>query len=187
MFCTCTPSQRADRKVCPHSIWVHLNLFNLAEDDLTIAQVYIDEMIFRKLSSACPDQIPDRLQRCLEKTNRRNYHPRVSSHSKFEEEQIWQLERKTGRPSRCSSCLVKDKITDGTVHASVRGLLYLQEDDRVVETTLRFCAKKNCVTNIKNSKISVRNLNTMIIIPAETLVLSEIERQNIVEEGFIIS
>ena len=66
-------------------------------------------------------------------------------------------------------------------------LKYLQEDDRVVETTLRFCAKKNCVTNIKNSKISVRNLNTMIIIPAETLVLSEIERQNIMEEGFIIS
>ena len=36
--------------------------------------------------------------------------------------------------------------------------------------------KKNCVTNTKNSKVSIPNLHAMNTIAAVTLILSQIER-----------
>ena len=50
-----------------------------------------------------------------------------------------------------------------------------------------FAQKKNCVTNIKNSKISIPNLHATNIIAAVTLIVSQIDRQNIMDEGFIIA
>ena len=121
VFCSCTPSQRADRKVCSHSIWILLNLFKLAEDNLEIAQVYLAEGTYRRITAACPDNAPDHLLQCLEKTNRkRAHHPRISNHAQFEKEQTWYLERKKGsRSARCSGCLTKGIIKDGTVHATM--------------------------------------------------------------------
>ena len=50
VFCSCTPSQRADKKTCSHMIWVHMNLLDFAEDDILIAQVCSPRFCFRKVS-----------------------------------------------------------------------------------------------------------------------------------------
>ena len=61
VFCTCTPSQRADRKICNHVIWVYMNLLKFTEDDVTIGQIHTDTPTLMKLLNICPLSIPDNL------------------------------------------------------------------------------------------------------------------------------
>ena len=67
-------------------------------------------------------------------------------HPRFETEQIWYLSAKmSGAPSRCFGCMVPKQIKIGNLYLYVEGLLYLEKDDRVVETkTSIFFEKKVC-------------------------------------------
>ena len=61
VFCTCSPSKRTDRKICPHIIWIYLNLFHLDESDPTLAQISFSSLEISNLISLCPDEIPENL------------------------------------------------------------------------------------------------------------------------------
>ena len=67
--------------------------------------------------------------------------------------------KKSDAPSRCSDGMVPKQIKIGDLHLYVKGLLNLEKDDRVVETKLRFCLKRKCVTNINSSYNNIRPLN----------------------------
>ena len=186
VHCTCTPSQRADRKTCSHSVWVLMNLFKVEEDDDTLAQINLDMVKVRALSSACPSEIPPTLSKCLVKIIQRNFHPRIMIHASRDAAQVWRLERKSGKKSMCSSCLKRNILTSGMVHAVVDGLLYVAKNDAVYETTLRFCAKAKCVTDIRSKMNNIRNLASMEVPVDGSLILTEEERADLMQEGFVL-
>ena len=76
IFCTCSPSQRVDRKTCSHVIWLYKNLFKMSDDDIQIAQVTANTEELKKLINACPDEVPLALKECYRGLERK-YHPRV--------------------------------------------------------------------------------------------------------------
>ena len=77
---------------------------------MNLVQVNIDKLTFRLLSSTCPEKMSP-------EENRHNFHSWINGHSKFEEEQIWQLKRKSGRLLKMFKLLVerKDKRRECTV------------------------------------------------------------------------
>ena len=102
-------------------------------------------------------ELPDSVTQC---ENCRTFSPNLKNHPRFECEQIWYLPAKrSGAPSRCSGCMVPKQITNGDLHLHVKGLLYLEKDDRVVETKLRFCLERKCLTNINSSYNNIRSMN----------------------------
>ena len=189
VYCTCSPSQRADRNICCHAVWTFLNLFELKEDDDTIAQVRLDRSQLVFFYDKCPDTIPQNLSTCLQKPVKRTFHPRIASHPKCDVEQIWYVQRKPGsKSSTCAGCIKKGKILPEMVHLSVEGLLYLHDQQQVVETTHRFCPLKKCATDIKSKVNNIRNLDSMEIKEHESLSLkplTESEREEIRKQGFI--
>ena len=147
IFCSCSPSQRADRRTCSHIIWVYLNLLKYDENDIQIAQIYADTSEMKKIISSCPEDVPENLKSCTSVLTR-SYHHKLEEHPKFNDQQSWTISRKTrDPPARCSGCNKKNAIQKNDIHLHVDGLLYLRLKDKVVETTLRFCVKSKCVTN----------------------------------------
>ena len=72
------------------------------------------------------------------------------------------------------------------VHAVVDGLLYVAKNDAVYETTLRFCAKAKCVTDIRSKMNNIRNLASMEVQVDGSLILTEEERADLMQEGFVL-
>ena len=104
-----------------------------------------------------PHQLPASVIQC---ESARKFSLKLKNHPRFEIKQIWYLlAKKSGVPSRCSGCIVPKQIKTGDLHLYVKGLLYLEKDDRVVETKLRFCLKRKCVTKIISSCKNIRLLN----------------------------
>ena len=66
------------------------------------------------------------------------------------------------------------------------GLLYLEKDDRVVETKLRFGLKRECVININSASNNIMALELNILIKKDSLSgkLSKEQIANIELEGF---
>ena len=64
--------------------------------------------------------------------------------------------KRNNTPARGSGCLTKGAIKQNDVHVYCHGLLYLMNGDKIVETKLRFCPKKTCVT-----KITLHNIKDM--------------------------
>ena len=189
VYCTCSPSQRADRNICCHAVWVYLNLFGLPEINEIIPQVRLDLAQLNILFKKCPDNIPQHLSTCLEKPIKRTFDPMITSHPKCDNEQTWVLQRKPGtKKSTCSGCLKKDKIDPGMLHLSVEGLLYVRRHNNVVQTVLRFCLTRKCVTDIRSKMNNIRNLTSMGTKEHESLSsdpLTASEREEIIKEGFI--
>ena len=79
VYCTCSPSQRADRNICCHAVWVYLNLFDLLEDNDIIPQVRLDLAQLNILFTKCPDNVPQNLSTCLEKPVKRTFDPMIES------------------------------------------------------------------------------------------------------------
>ena len=103
VFCTCTTSQKADREICSHVIWVYTNVLSLKETDVTVAQVSFESKSLAKLMSLCPSSIPVHLTKCSERTNGRMIHRKVQEHPKFNNYQELVIDRKGNTaPCRCS-------------------------------------------------------------------------------------
>ena len=83
----------------------------------------------------------------------------MKENPKFSASQTWYLSRKRAiKPARCSGCLKPRTIVTGYLHLYVHGLRYLEKDDRVVETKLRFCISSSCVRDIKSSLNNIRSI-----------------------------
>ena len=133
VYCTCTPSQRADRKTCCHVLWVYVNLFGMEEDDNTIAQVNLDRAKLGSLYQKCPDNAPENLSKCLQKAVKRTFHPMILIHPKCDAEQTWYVQRKPGnKTSTCAGCIKKGQIMPGAVHLFVEGLLFLTKQNWII-------------------------------------------------------
>ena len=76
----------------------------------------------------------------------------------------------------------------GDLHLYVQVLLYLEKDDRVVETKLRFCLTRECATNIKSSFNNIKSLDLNTVIKKDPLLakISKEQKANIELEGFKI-
>ena len=116
----------------------------------------------------------------------RTIHPRLQGHPAYDKDQLWILSRKSGRTSRCSGCLKKDCIKPKDLHLFVDGLLYLKDHDRVVETKLRFCPKRICVSVIKSNLNNIKSLCSMEVRKSEDTDITDAERTKILDEGFVI-
>ena len=66
--------------------------------------------------------------------------------------------------------------------------MYLEKDDRVVETKLRFCLKTKCVTNINSSYNNIQPLNLDCAVKKDPLLrkLSKEEVANVELKDFKI-
>ena len=72
------------------------------------------------------------------------------------------------------------------LHFYTKGLLYLHIHGKVVETTLRFCMNKSCVTNITSTVTNVRPLIDFQVYKDPLIKLPREQRANIQVEGFTI-
>ena len=88
------------------------------------------------------------------------------------------------RPSCRSVCLQTKKIS-GDLHNYVEGLLYLEKDDKVVETKLRICRAARCTTNMTSSLNNITPLADTIYIERSSLnEISQSELVRIKDQGF---
>ena len=185
--CTCSSMQMATRKTCHHIVWLFLNLFNVQKNDQLLAQVEIGVAKFNQLAQCLPVTIPDHLSRPAE--IQRDYAQQLKDHRSFMKEQVWYLSRKRSpNPSRCSGCLQPRKIVSGDLHFYVEGLLFLEKDNKVVETKLRFCLKSNCVRNITSTLNNIRSMliNTKILQDSSLEGISEVELKRIKDDSFSV-
>ena len=81
----------------------------------------------------------------------------------------------------------KESIKLNDVHLLVEGLLYLRDHDKVLQIKHRFCLKRECVTNIKGNLNNIRNLESMEVKESEGLLLTDDERDTVINEGFILN
>ena len=184
IFCTCTPTQRADRKICSHIVWTYLNLIKVEETNKLLAQIYLSDQGYKHVAEKCPDEIPQNLKSCVV-NSARIYHVQLKSHSLFDAAQTWNLERKANsRSATCGGCLTKACIKEGDLHLSVEGLLFLSDQNRVVVTTIRFCLNSDCVTNIKSKFNNIRELNELKVHCSFKESLSGDEIEKLDEKGF---
>ena len=188
VFCTCSPSNRAVRKICPHIIWIYINLFHLDESDPTLAQISFSSLEISNLISLCPDDFPENLLSCIE-NNIRKHQTRLKENARFDENAVqdWFVGvKRNNTPARCSGCLIKGAIKQNDVHVYCHGLLYLS-GDKVVETKLRFCAKKTCLTNIKGALHNFKGMpEAMILTRKADLQISQEQGQKLISDGFVL-
>ena len=166
-FCSSNKTIRADRKACRHIIW-RLNKIRLIElDDDIIGWIYLEDYEIRDL------KIPDILRESLKKVNaaKRNFHHKIKSHQKSLEKSKWFIGVKSSNiPATCSGCLKKGVIKYGSLYLYTKGILYLHKYERVVETTLRFCFSKFCVTNITSTLNNIKPFIDDVVYKDQNLI-----------------
>ena len=109
-------------------------VFSVEKSNSVLAQIEISREIFDEMRESLAHELPEPVTQC---ENGRTFSAKLKNHPRFETEQIWYLSvKKSGAPSRCSSCMVPKQTEIGDLHLNVKGLLYLEKDDRVVETKL---------------------------------------------------
>ena len=92
-----------------------------------------------------------------------------------------------GKPARCSGCLKPGAIKITDLHLRTKGLLFLERDNRVVETNLRFCLNKSYYLNIESSRNNMQSLKPLMIKKHPLLeILSQEEIINVQLKGFKI-
>ena len=170
---------------------MYLNLFNLEETDDTIAQITLTNVKLRQLIDACPSEIPHNLSQCTVSNSRRKFPKKLQEHPKFNDPQVWVVERKKdSRAASCSGCLKKGAIKEGDLHLSVKGLFYVSARDTVVDSTLRFEMKASCARYIRGTRHNIRDIQTDMEISCNEEMrnnLSEAEKRSIQDQGFVIS
>ena len=188
VFCTCTTSQKADRKTCSHVIWEYTNVLGLNETDVTVAQVSFQSKSLAKLMSLCPSPIPVHLTKCKERNNDRMIHRKVQEHPKFNNYQEWVIDRKGNTvPCRCSGCLKKGVINTGDLHFYVLAYYMFQLKMLLWKRNLDF-ALACVVTNQNGTFHNITDLKgDMKIICPKKIRLTDEEQKSILSEGFTVS
>ena len=124
----------AGKKTFCHIIWCLMNIYCLDKNDPRLAQVEFADNVFHDLVLKTPSEIPEHLK-TFSSIKARVFCKQLEAHDKFNSEQEWFLTRKTmGKPARCSDCLQPGAIKITDLHLRVKGLLFLERDNRVVET-----------------------------------------------------
>ena len=170
----------------PYCLGTSLCFFLVEKSNSVLAQTEISREIFDEIRESLPHEFPESVTQC---ESGRTFSPKLKNHSRFESEQILYLSaKKSGALSRCSSCMVPKQIKIGNLHLYVKGLLYLGKEDRLVETKLRFCLKRKCVTNINSSYNNIRPLQFDCAVKKDPLLgkLSKEEVADVELEGFKI-
>ena len=185
--CDCSSLQIANKKTCVHIVWTFLNLFNVNEGDQLIAQVQLGSSALVQLLQKLPTSLPPHLLSINE--SQRAIDPKITEHPSFRKDQIWVLARKgAGSPCRCSGCLKPRIIQIGDLHLSIQGLLLLKREQKVVETTLRFCLSAACANNITSSYNNIKPLKNQAITIAPNLEsVTRDELNKLVLENFNIN
>ena len=139
------------------------------------------------MRSLNPSEIPTDLLVC-DNVNKRGFHQKLKDHLRFNVKNDWYVDIKQSKKGcRWSGCLGHDKIKSDDLHLNVKGLMYLQKHDQVVEATLRFCPRKACVTNIKNEYHNIQDMKDMVCKKKAETMLSLEQRANLHLEGFKVS
>ena len=131
--------------------------FEKSETDKLLAQTDIGVSSFQRLLNQMPDSIPNALK--IKNDGVREYNQELRDHEKFD--LLWTgyvFRKNTSRPTSCSDWLQPKKIMPGDLPFYIEGLLYLEKDDKVVETKLRFHLATSCTTNITGSLNNIRPL-----------------------------
>ena len=153
-----------------------------------MAQVTTEHNELMKLIAECPAEIPQTLKVCSLINPGRVFPRKLQDHSKFNDQQVWVLDRKRDTKSAtCSGCLAKAAINQGDLHLCVKGLFYIERDNQVVESTMRFECKANCVRFIKGTKHNIRDMSSdMMVICGDELKnsLSDAEKEQLYSQGF---
>ena len=156
-LCSCCLSTVVNRKTCCHIVWVLHYVFSVENSNSALVQIDISREIFDEMRESLPHELPESVTQC---ENDRTFSPELKNHPRFETVKIWYLSaKKIGALSRCSACMVPKQIKAVDLHLYVKGLLYLEKDNSVVETKLRFCLKRKCLTNINSFYSNIRPLN----------------------------
>ena len=177
----------AGKKTCCHIIWCLMNIYCLDKNDPRLAQVEFEDNVFHDSVLKTPSEIPEHLK-TFSSIKARVFCKQLEVHDKFNPEQEWFLTRKTmGKPARCSGCLKPGAIKITDLHLRVKGLLFLERENRVVETNLRFCLNKSCCLNIESSRNNIQPLKSLAIKKDPLLAtLSQEEIRSVQLEGFKI-
>ena len=161
--CDCFCQQMAGKKTCCHIIWCLMNVYCLDKNDQRLAQVEFANDVFHDLVLKTPSEIPEHLK-TFSSIKARVFCKQLEAHDKFNSEQEWLLIRKTmSKPARCSGCLKPGAIKMTDLHLRMKGLLFLERDNRVAETNLRFCLNKSCCLNIESSRNNTQPLKSPVI------------------------
>ena len=92
-----------------------------------------------------------------------------------------------GKLARCSGCLKPGAIKITDLQLRVKGWLFLERDNRVVEINLRFCLNKSCCLNVQSSRNNIQPLKSTVIKKDPLLgPLSQEEIINVQLAGFKI-
>ena len=187
IYCSCTKSHRADRRTCIHIVWCFNKLCSVDLSSDMMAQVSLEEFELQSLTLALPSTIPPLLAVC-QQSNARVFNDLIKNHPKFDIINDWYVGiKRSQKPCRCGGCLVVGIIKCGDLHLFTKGILYLPKQNKVVETTMRFCVKRSCVQNITSSFTNIRPmLETQLKRqPASQLTVDQQGRLQV--EGFTVS
>ena len=93
--------------------------------------------------------------------------------------------KSSNAPATSSGCLKKGVIKYGNLHIYTKGILYLHKHEKLVETTLRFCLSKFCVTNITSTLNNIQPFADDVVYKEPNLILLREQRAEVQVEGFI--
>ena len=134
----------AGKKTC-HINWCLMNIYCLHKSDPHLAQVEFVDNVFHELVLKIPSEMPEH-QKTFSSVKARVFWKESKAHHKFNSEQEWFLTRKSmGKSARCSGCLKPGAIKITDLHLRVKGVVFLERKNRVVETNLQFCLNKAAV------------------------------------------
>ena len=176
----------AAKQTCSHLVRLLISVFKIEKTNSVLAQIEISRESFSEFNDSLPDHLLQAVTQC---TSKRRFPQKLKEHSKFNSEQIWYISfKKNGVASFCFGYMMLKQMKIGDLHLYVQGLLYLEKDGRVVETKLRFCLKRECVTNIKSSFNNITALDLNTVIKKDPLLAKLCKEQiaNIELEGFKI-
>ena len=151
----------AGKKTRCHIIWCLMNIYCL--DKKTHVWRKFEDNVLHDLVLKTPSEIHEHLK-TFSFIKARVFCKQLEAHDKFNSKQEWFLTRKTmGKPARCSGCLKPGAIKITDLHLRVKGLLFLERDNKVVETNLRFCLNKSCCLNIESLRNNIQLLKSLMI------------------------
>ena len=177
----------AGKKTCCFIIWCLINIYCLDKNDPSLAQIEFADNVFHDLVLKTPSETPEHLK-TFSSIKARVCCKQLEAHDKFNSEQELFLTRKImGKPAICSGCLKPGAIKITNLYLRVKGLLFLERDNRVLKTNLRFCLNKSCCLNTEILRNNIQPLKSLVIKSDPLLgTLSQEEIINVQLEGFKI-
>ena len=153
--CDHSSMQKPNGNTSYHIVWVLLNLMQVGEGNHLIAQVEIGHAALMEMLSKVPTEIPHYLPAIDNKD--RNYDQILMQHPLLNRNQTWYLGHKpTGTPFRCSGCLRPRTVQSKDLHSYVQGVLFLPEEQNIVDTKLQFCLSARCTNGMTSSNNNIK-------------------------------